>query len=173
MHVKFSALKNHVIHGTQFWSATNIADGLNALAICIEVRAAFSLLTHVSSLTGIQMIFFSLFMMWSFTWIPYRVKVEDRHTGIWRPLWDSINLCTQSNPYRFFTLTYLGATGDFAVETGSVFVYFARRLTGRHVTPTDMKFRQAFGVEGYFPSQRSMEQQGGANALSHTSAISE
>lgn len=25
------------IIGTQFWTATNIADGLNALAVCIEV----------------------------------------------------------------------------------------------------------------------------------------
>ena len=41
VYVKFNALKGRVIHGTQFWTATNIADGLNALAICIEVRAAF------------------------------------------------------------------------------------------------------------------------------------
>ena len=36
---KFNLLKGHVIHGTQFWTATNIADGLDALAVCIEVWA--------------------------------------------------------------------------------------------------------------------------------------
>ncbi|KAF8262382.1 organic solute transporter Ostalpha-domain-containing protein [Lactarius quietus] len=46
----FNLLTDHVIHGTEFWTPTNISDGLNALAICIE------------------MIFFSIFMMWSFPW---------------------------------------------------------------------------------------------------------
>lgn len=34
----FSALEGRVIKSTQFWTATNIANGLNALAICVEVR---------------------------------------------------------------------------------------------------------------------------------------
>ena len=85
-------------------------------------------LACVSLLTGMQMIFFSLFMMWSFTWIPYRVKLEDRHTSIWRPLWDSINLCTQSNPYSFFSLTHQGTAGDFILEIWSEFVYFEHSL---------------------------------------------
>ncbi|KAJ3933873.1 MAG: DUF300-domain-containing protein [Lentinula lateritia] len=32
----FDALEGRVIHATQYWTETNIADGLNALAICIE-----------------------------------------------------------------------------------------------------------------------------------------
>ena len=39
--VKFNALKGRVIHGNQFWTATNVADGLNALAICIEAWVPF------------------------------------------------------------------------------------------------------------------------------------
>jgi len=39
--VKFNALKGRVIHGTQFWTATNVADGLNALAVCIEAWVPF------------------------------------------------------------------------------------------------------------------------------------
>ncbi|KAH9168370.1 organic solute transporter Ostalpha-domain-containing protein [Lactarius sanguifluus] len=70
----FNALKDRVIHGTDFWTPTNIADGLNALAICIE------------------MIFFSAFMMWAFPWKEYLVQPGQPHTSIWRPLWDSINL---------------------------------------------------------------------------------
>lgn len=33
------------------------------------------------------MVFFSLFMMWAYSWNDYRVKGEAR-TSIWRPLWD-------------------------------------------------------------------------------------
>ncbi|KAI0274076.1 hypothetical protein BGY98DRAFT_936125 [Russula aff. rugulosa BPL654] len=37
----FNALKGRVIHGTQFWTATNVADGLNVLTICIEAWVSF------------------------------------------------------------------------------------------------------------------------------------
>ncbi|KAF9061573.1 DUF300-domain-containing protein [Rhodocollybia butyracea] len=68
----FSALEGRVIHGTQYWSETNIADGLNALTICLE------------------MIFFAAFMWWAYTPSVYRVEGAP-HTSIWKPLWDSIN----------------------------------------------------------------------------------
>jgi len=68
----FSALEGRVIHSTTYWTATNIADGLNALAICIE------------------MVFFSAFMWWAYTVNEYKVKGGEK-TSIWRPLWDSIN----------------------------------------------------------------------------------
>ncbi|KAF8839224.1 DUF300-domain-containing protein [Paxillus ammoniavirescens] len=67
-----SALEGHVIQPTQYWTATNIADGLNALAICVE------------------MVFFSSLMMWAYTWNEYKIKDAPK-TRIWRPLWDSIN----------------------------------------------------------------------------------
>ncbi|KAF4621349.1 hypothetical protein D9613_000718 [Agrocybe pediades] len=67
----FSALQGRVIHGTEFWTATNISNGLNALAICIE------------------MIFFSIFMWWAYPAREY--KEHKKRTSIWRPLWDSIN----------------------------------------------------------------------------------
>ncbi|KAH8982094.1 DUF300-domain-containing protein, partial [Lactarius akahatsu] len=108
----FNALKDRVIHGTEFWTSTNIADGLNALTICIE------------------MIFFSAFMMWAFSWKEY-VQPGEPHTSIWRPLWDSINLW------------------DFAVEIWSELSFFARRLTGRRaLPPTKPGFGEAFGVAG-------------------------
>lgn len=44
----------------------------------------------------IQMIFFSMFMMWAFPSKEYRVQPGEPHTSIWRPLWDSINLCTSA-----------------------------------------------------------------------------
>jgi len=69
----FSALQNRVIHATSFWTSTNIADGLNALAICIE------------------MIFFSIFMWLAYPYNEYKRKSGTPPTSIWRPLWDSIN----------------------------------------------------------------------------------
>jgi hypothetical protein len=36
----FSILESHdVIKATEYWTATNVADGLNALCICCEVRS--------------------------------------------------------------------------------------------------------------------------------------
>ena len=59
-----------MIHAMKYWTATNIADGLNALAICIE------------------MVFFSAMMMWAYPYSEYR-KEGEPHTSIGRPLWDS------------------------------------------------------------------------------------
>jgi len=65
-------LEGHVIHATQYWTENNIADGLTALATCIE------------------MVFFAAFMMWAYPWTEY-VEPGRKKTSIWRPLWDSIN----------------------------------------------------------------------------------
>ncbi|OSX62559.1 hypothetical protein POSPLADRAFT_1065820 [Postia placenta MAD-698-R-SB12] len=119
----FDALEGRVIHATQYWTETNIADGLDALATCIE------------------MVFFSAFMMFSFSTRDY--KEPGVRTSIWRPLWDSINY------------------SDFAVEIGGslkFFVDFALhrpQTRGPRVTivDNDGKPRQranlgeAFGVE--------------------------
>ena len=101
-------MEDRVIHGTEFWTSTNIADGLNALATCIEAWRRF--LSHSGFLAnGMQMIFFAAFMMWSFNWKEYQVQPREPHTSIWRPLWDSINLCTPSLFYfRIILLTYWG-----------------------------------------------------------------
>jgi len=69
----FSALEGRVIKATQYWTETNIANGLNALAICIE------------------MVFFSGLMMWAYPSKEYRRAPGTPATSIWRPLWDSIN----------------------------------------------------------------------------------
>jgi len=116
----FSALENRVIHGSHFWTATNVADGLTALTTCIE------------------MIFFSIFMMWSFSWTTYKVQPGEPHTSVWRPLWDSINFW------------------DFAVEIGSELSYFASRFTGRPPPePTGRDIGEVFrvGVEGSSPEK--------------------
>jgi hypothetical protein len=68
----FTALEGKVIHGTAYWTPTNIADGLNALTICIE------------------MVFFSSLMWWAYPAGEYKLEGAPV-TSIWRPLWDSIN----------------------------------------------------------------------------------
>ncbi|KIJ42897.1 hypothetical protein M422DRAFT_109815, partial [Sphaerobolus stellatus SS14] len=69
----FSVLQKYkVIHATEFWTATNVADGLNALAITIE------------------MVFFAAFMLWAYPASEYKDDSLPK-TSIWRPLWDSIN----------------------------------------------------------------------------------
>jgi len=70
----FTALEGKVIHGNQFWTATNIADGLTALTTCIE------------------MVLFSALMWWAYTPNEYRRKEGSPATSIWRPIWDSINI---------------------------------------------------------------------------------
>jgi len=68
----FDMLAGRVIHATKYWTETNIADGLNALAICIE------------------MVFFALFMWWAYS--PNEYKTPGALKGsAWRALWDSIN----------------------------------------------------------------------------------
>lgn len=108
-----------------------------------------------------QMIFFAALMMWAFDWKEYQLQPGEPHTSVWRPLLDSINLCTPSPSilpfirYIRILLTHLGAgtVGDFAVEIGSEFTYFASRITGRQHQPASTKrsLGQAFGVEGYAP----------------------
>lgn len=99
----FSLLQTHgVIKATEYWTGTNIADGLNALATCIE------------------MVLFAIFMWWAYpaseyikpqptldpsnpksqedAIIPAAPMTDDEKerrakgiTSIWKPLWDSIN----------------------------------------------------------------------------------
>ncbi|TFK35664.1 organic solute transporter Ostalpha-domain-containing protein [Crucibulum laeve] len=85
----FRALEGRVIKATQYWTTTNITNGLNALAICIE------------------MVFFSAFMLWAYTANEYKRKEGAPATSIWRPLWDSIN-------YTDFVIEILGSFGFFA-----------------------------------------------------------
>ena len=102
-------MEGRVIHATQYWTETNIADGLNALAICIEVR-----LRHFASgadtdgtpylLSRAQMVIFSAFMMYAYTWKEYVVPGRPK-SGIWRPLWDSINY--GASPLPLLSLPHL------------------------------------------------------------------
>ncbi|OBZ73347.1 hypothetical protein A0H81_06700 [Grifola frondosa] len=119
----FDALEGRVIHATQYWTLTNIADGLNALTICIE------------------MVFFSAFMIWAYGWGEYKIKGEPR-TSVWRPLWDSIN-------YSDFAIEIAGSLKFFVdYFRGKPYAHGPRVkvIDGEGKTHTRVDFGEAFGV---------------------------
>ncbi|XP_006456404.1 hypothetical protein AGABI2DRAFT_228341 [Agaricus bisporus var. bisporus H97] len=69
----FEALEGRVIHETQYWTETNISNGLSALTICVE------------------MVLFALYMMWAYPYSEYKRGAGKPATSVWGPLWDSIN----------------------------------------------------------------------------------
>ncbi|KAL5513921.1 hypothetical protein ACEPAG_2682 [Sanghuangporus baumii] len=109
----FDGLEGRVIKGTAYWTQTNIANGLNALAICIE------------------MVFFALAMIWAYPATPYKKGI---HTGIGRPLLDSLNF------------------SDFAAEIWESLKFFIDYMRGKPETRTPKKGKpnlaEAFGIEG-------------------------
>ncbi|KAF9443865.1 DUF300-domain-containing protein [Macrolepiota fuliginosa MF-IS2] len=106
----FSALENRVIKATQYWTTTNISNGLNALAICIE------------------MVFFSLFMMWAYTSSEYQRSPGKPATSVWKPLWDSINY------------------SDFFAEIAGSLKYYLTPTSHQKTRRPDLA--GAFGAEG-------------------------
>ncbi|KAL1940982.1 hypothetical protein VTO73DRAFT_7618 [Trametes versicolor] len=120
----FDALEGRVIKPTQYWTETNIADGLNALAICIE------------------MVLFSAFMIYAYSWREYVVPGRPR-SSIWRPLWDSINYSDFAHEIagslRFFVDYARGKPGTHGPR-----VDVTDSATGK--THAKMDFGEAFGV---------------------------
>jgi len=117
------ALEGRVIKATQYWTETNVADGLNALVICVE------------------MVPFSLMALWAYTWKEYVIEGAPK-TSIWRPLWDSIN-------YMDFAIE-IGRAFKFYYDCVRVKPYTrsTARLEGRWINDFQtMGFDQAFGIE--------------------------
>jgi len=80
--------KTGTIKASTYWSATNVANGLSALCLCIE------------------MVFFSLFMMWAYPASEYK----DRNKGIKQPVWRGI---LDTFNYSDFILESLGSLWFF------------------------------------------------------------
>ncbi|KAH9934604.1 organic solute transporter Ostalpha-domain-containing protein [Amylocystis lapponica] len=120
----FEALEGRVIHGTEYWTETNIANGLNALATCIE------------------MVLFAAFMMWAYS--PSEYKMAGRTTGSGRPLVDSIN-------YSDFAREIWGSLKFFVAFLMRKPYTHGPRVTveDQYGKPrTKMDLGEAFGVEG-------------------------
>lgn len=84
----FTWMQGRVIHETEFWTVTNISNGLNALAVCIE------------------MVFFAALMWWAYTSKEYLRPAGTPPTSIWKPLLDSINymdfVAEIASAFRFY-----------------------------------------------------------------------
>ncbi|KAG9024136.1 hypothetical protein FS837_005465, partial [Tulasnella sp. UAMH 9824] len=65
--------KKGVIHGTTYWTESNIVDGLNALA------------------TTIEMVLFALLMLWAYPASEYKDKTLGEPRGAGKAIWDSLN----------------------------------------------------------------------------------
>ncbi|KAF9530748.1 organic solute transporter Ostalpha-domain-containing protein [Crepidotus variabilis] len=119
----FGLLEGRVIKETEYWTATNIANGLDALAICIE------------------MVFFSGLMLWAYTPKEYQRKKGMPATSIWRPLWDSINFSDFAieiaSSFRFFF--------DYVRGKPSAHGHGHRITTDLHGN-SKMDFSEAFGL---------------------------
>lgn len=117
------ALEGRVIHGTQYWTATNISDGLSALTICIE------------------MVFFALGMAWAYTPSEYTRKGK-KATNIFRPLWDSINFSDFGQEIwgsvKYFVMALCCGGRRSGAEP--------ERLSSHPDTQQRMDFGEAFGV---------------------------
>ncbi|PPQ85983.1 hypothetical protein CVT25_001682 [Psilocybe cyanescens] len=111
------------IHATAYWTATNIANGLTALATCVE------------------MVFFAILMWWAYSVNEYRRKEGTPATSVWRPLWDSINLADFAmeifSSFRFFG-NHIRRKPHTHDHMHQIPTYMGQ--------PTKMDFGQAFGV---------------------------
>lgn len=117
----FSAMEGRVIKATDYWTTTNIADGLTALC------------------TTIEMIFFAAFMMWAFSSNEYADSTLPK-TSIWKPLWDSIN-------YKDFALEILESFRFFwDYARNKPHTHGPRLAVG--ADGKRMDFGEAFRVEG-------------------------
>jgi len=128
----FGVLQDHgVIRGTKYWTATNVADGLNALA------------------TSLEMVIVAAFQMWAFPWNEYYVDRLNKDgskvmpikankkgkTSIWRSMFNALNF------------------SDLFVELWHSIRFGFDRMRGKEYTRTDARFGKfdiaaAFGAEG-------------------------
>lgn len=162
----FTILQNHnVIKGTTYWTATNVADGLQALCTCVEVRTAILPLALTRPTRPFQMVIFSALMLWSFSSKDYRAMREGRpHTN------------------SFMAFLHSQNYWDFIKDSYLAIKFFVRYALGRpdtHSAKADKPpdFDQAFGVDRYGRDYSStygqgaseygqgVQVQGGANVI--------
>ncbi|KAG2019640.1 DUF300 domain-containing protein [Coprinopsis cinerea AmutBmut pab1-1] len=129
----FSWLQGRVIHETKYWTETNIANGLNALAICIE------------------MVFFAILMWWAYTPNEYLRPRDTKPTNVWKALWDSINYSDFAREiaesFRFY-FSQVGRSSKSKAKSRSAPTTYSER---------SMKRRSAWGGGGGDGEERRMD----------------
>lgn len=134
----FSILsKTGTIKGTTYWTVDNVANGLSALCLTVE------------------MVFFAGFMIWSYPVSEYKPRGQGT-TSIWRPLLDSINYSDFAieiwGSLRFFVRYMLGRPGTHGVATPPTSFsngYPEDDIKFHPRPPVRRNFGSAFGLEGY------------------------
>jgi len=117
----FTALETHgVIKATKFWTSTNVADGLSALTLCIE------------------MVFFAIAMMWAYPVSEYKNATQPK-LGAFQAIIDSINfsdfLAEIWRSLRFFFDYWRGKPGTRSSHSRYATFEGAFRLTNN--TPSE------------------------------------
>lgn len=99
---------NGYIKGTEYWTTENIADGLNGLCTCVEVRGSLGLVQPRPSDMGffgasgadyrsifsfVKMIIFAAYMCFAFSWSEYKKMkpYPGHHTPVLRSFFSSQN----------------------------------------------------------------------------------
>ncbi|MCO5596100.1 hypothetical protein L7F22_050160 [Adiantum nelumboides] len=119
----FSLLASHgALHATQYWTTTNIADGLNALC------------------TSLEMVLISAMQMWAFFWGEYYIDRLREPTG-------KANKNGKTNV--FLSILHALNFTDILVELWYEIVFLFDRIRGKEYTRRDARldFVQAFGAE--------------------------
>lgn len=128
-----------VIKATQYWTTTNISDGLNALC------------------TSLEMVFIAGMQMWAFPWSEYKLE-----TVGWDRVQGKINPKGKSSV--FFSLMHALNFSDFMVELWHEIRFLFDRIRGKAYTRDDGRWGkfdivQAFDVDdgrSDWRSRRSM-----------------
>ena len=138
----FDVLQDYgVIKATDYWTATNVSDGLQALCTCVE------------------MVIFSVIFIWAFPWKQYkalRPVSGGRHTSFWRATFNSLN-------YADFVLeAWAGLV---------FLCNFIRRKPGTRASQTTgMNIEAAFSGEGDWKLDNGPEQISSPN-MSRSSGV--
>jgi hypothetical protein len=90
------------------------------------------------------MVFFSILMWWAYTAKEYQRPEGTKATGIWRPLWDSINYSTPLSFLRPDHPSHGHDPVDFVREIGYALRYF---FTGKTTHPQSVAPNDARSVE--------------------------
>ena len=121
----------NILKPTTYWTASNVADGLQALCICIEVGTRSFELRGDSDF-WLQMVIFALIFFYAFSSKEYRVmKPDGGKTNPFWPILDSFNYCRSFIFPRFGHVDAYLCTADFVVDAYHGIVFLISFVSGR------------------------------------------
>ncbi|KAF8630617.1 hypothetical protein AX15_002772 [Amanita polypyramis BW_CC] len=134
----FDSLENRVIHGNAYWTATNVANGLNALTICIE------------------MVLFSAFMRWAYPAVEYRRRAGTPPTPIGRALLECFNYSDFLTEGKLSVRYFAGKGRRLAVQEPPEYVEGSDLHSAKTGPPNEYEIQlQDFPPPAYPQGQRT------------------